>query len=161
MYDLIEDLFGDKQQSKPRILSILEPERYVEEPDYPLFDFDIFSELVEDVYFEFDDHPYTLQEVLSVFRHFFDRFYEYIGNHPPVRKEHIRIFVEVMPWPSEYLGGCDVIDPEEYPAIIDEYFESDFKDCNYRIHHFFSGKIRLITRKKVERAKKYEISKRV
>jgi len=56
-----------------------------------------------------------------------------------------------MPYLTAYTGGINVIDPLEYPDIIDEYFESDFKNCNYRINHFFSGKIRLITKKKVER----------
>ena len=123
------------------------------ETRYAPFDFDIFSKMVEDAYLEFVDHPYTLEEVLGVFKCFFDRFHEYFDNHPPISEEQIIFILEVMPYQTTCTKGVNFIDPWEYPAIIDEYFESDFKNCNYRINHFFSGKIRLITRKKVERKK--------
>ena len=125
----------------------------IHETRYEPFDFEIFTQMVSDAYSTETCKTYTLDEMLMVFRYFFAKYEEYIGNHPPVREEQLRRLMDVMPCPTDYTGGCDVIDPEEYPAIIDEYFESDFKNCNYRINHFFSGKIRLITRKKVERKK--------
>lgn len=149
--DIFANLFGEVQQSQPRSLPVMEAECDIEEPDYPDFDYGIFSEMVSEVYSELDNHPYTLTEVLEVFRHFFTKHYEYIGNHPPVRKAQIIRFVDAMPYLTAYTGGINVIDPEEYTAIIDTYFESKFKYCNYRINHFFSGKIRLITKKIVER----------
>ena len=149
--DIFGDLFGKVHQSHPRSLPVLEAECGIDEPDYPDFDFSIFSDMVSAIYSDFDDHPYTLKEVLEIFQYFFTKHYEYIGNHPPVSKAQIIRFLDAMPYLTAYTGGINVIDPLEYPDIIDEYFESDFKNCNYRINHFFSGKIRLITKKKVER----------
>ena len=123
------------------------------EPAFEVLDFDVFSSLATSVYHEIADSPYALNEVLFVFRYFFEQYRDRFGDHPPIKREQIERLIRRMPYPTEYIGGLDVIEPVEYFDIIDTYFESDFKNCNYRINHFFSGKIRLIARTKVERNK--------
>jgi len=55
--------------------------------DRLLFDFDRFSKIAASVY---ADSPYSLAEVLEVFRHYFEQYEEYTGApHPPIRAVQI------------------------------------------------------------------------
>ena len=108
------------------------------------FDFETFARITTNVYPEAVT-SYTLQDVLTIFRYFFGA-YELNRRevHPPIRRDQIKRIIEVM---DEYdigglVGGLDTIDPDDYPDLIDAYFQTRFFPCDYRINHFFSGKIR-------------------
>ena len=82
--------------------------------------------------------PYTIEEALGVFRYFFAKYEEFFGEpHPPIKASQIERLVKAMPYMDDA-----IIEPDEYPEIIDRYFNTPFKNCDYRINHFFSGKIR-------------------
>lgn len=101
-----------------------------------LFDFKTFTQLVTRVY---DDSPYTLEQVLAVFRYYFEKYEGVIGHpHPNIRMEQIRRIVQKMP----YISPMADIEPEEYRGLIDQHFETKYRGCDYNINHFFSGKIR-------------------
>lgn len=34
------------------------------------------------------------------------------------------------------------ISPDAYYAMIDQHFATKYKNCDYNINHFFSGKVR-------------------
>lgn len=109
-----------------------------------LFDFEIFSRVAKMAYMEIET-PYTLQEVLDVFAYFFDAYEAEMGEvHPPIRKEQIKRIIQTMPYydRTDITAGYTDISPEEYPILIDAYFQTPFKNCNYRINHFFSGMVR-------------------
>ena len=88
---------------------------------------------------------YSLEEVLDVFRYFFQEYERNTGEiHPPIRKAQIRQIIQIMPYPDMdgLVGGADYLYPEDYPCLIDAYFATQFWNCDYRINHFFSGKVR-------------------
>ena len=114
--------------------------------DELVFDFYIFSRVAEMAYREAET-TYTLQEVLDVFEYFFDSYEAVTGEvHPPIRKEQIAKIIKAMPFYDEVpnaSGYADIV-PEAYPVLIDKYFQKPFRNCNYRINHFFSGDIRTL-----------------
>lgn len=69
-----------------------------------IFDFDKFAQITESVY---PQTPYTLEESLSVFRYYFEKYEEYTGRpHPPIRASQIVRVCQDMPFISrEYSGG--------------------------------------------------------
>lgn len=93
----------------------------------------------------FPDFPYSFDEVMSVFVDFFRKYERYWGEtHPPIRRELIRNYIQRMPFDDDGLRCMADIDAEDYPEIITNYFKTRFKNCDYRIAHFFSGDIRLL-----------------
>lgn len=109
-----------------------------------LFDFDTFTRVATQAYKEVDS-PYTLQEVLDVFAYFFKAYEEETAEiHPPIRKEQIKRIIQTMPYYDKdgMAGGYSDVEPEAYPVLIDAYFRTPFRNCNYRINHFFSGSVR-------------------
>jgi len=110
-----------------------------------LFDFDYFSKIVERVY-DVVSTPYTIEEVLSVFEYFFSAYETETGNiHPGIRQDQIAKIIKTMPYIDMQTHGMSAdIEPEDYPAIIDTYFQTYFPNCDYRINHFFSGRVREI-----------------
>lgn len=103
-----------------------------------LFNFDIFTRVATQAYQEAKT-PYSLQEVLDVFGYFFEAYEAKMKEaHPPIRRGQIKCIIALMPF---YGSGVD-ISPEDYPLLIDSYFRTPFRNCNYRINHFFSGDIR-------------------
>lgn len=107
-----------------------------------LFDFDKFSRIATSVY---PGGAYSLEETLNVFRYFFEKYEEVRGEpHPPIRASQIVHIMLDMPYVEQRdrCGSIADIDPDCYPVLIDKYFQTPFKNCNYRINHFFSGRIR-------------------
>lgn len=107
-----------------------------------LFDFDKFSDITASVY---PGGTYTLEEALEVFRYFFQQYEECIGEvHPPIRVSQIVRICQDMPYIFLQDRGESYIDvtPEDYTALIDNYFQTEFYNCDYRINHFFSGRVR-------------------
>ena len=106
------------------------------------FDFERFADIAKSV---FPETPYSFEESMSVFRYFFEVYEQVMGHpHPPIRASQIVRICTDMPYltPEDKGGSYADIDAEAYPAMIDAYFNTDFKNCDYRINHFFSGKIR-------------------
>lgn len=109
-----------------------------------VFDFEKFTQVATAAYEEADT-AYTLEEALSVFERFFDTYEAAINEpHPPIRKQQIARIMEAMPYLNQIdrCNGIVDIEAESYPALIDAYFRTSFPNCNYRINHFFSGRIR-------------------
>jgi len=110
------------------------------------FDYERFSKIASEVYSE-GASPYSLQEVLDVFTYFFKKYEAETGlPHPPLKRAQMQHIIRLMPYiDKEHTSGFSGdIDAESYPALIDAYFHTRFKNCNYRINHFFSGQIRKI-----------------
>jgi hypothetical protein len=63
--------------------------------------------------------------------------YEYRKGkkHPYISNENMRSIVKQITERDDY-GGI-----EEYVSMIDKYFDTNFKDCDYHIYHFLSGEI--------------------
>ena len=108
------------------------------------FDFDRFSGIAASVY---TDSPYSLEEVLGVFRYYFEQYEAYTGAaHPPIRARQIERILAEMPYIDEAdkpQRGTE-IDPDCYPPMIDRHFQTRYRRCDYNINHFFSGRIRAL-----------------
>ncbi len=108
------------------------------------FDFDRFTNIAVKAYSE-QEEGYTIEEALEVFRYYFEKYEECIGKpHPPIRAERIKRILGEMPWIflEDRGGDCEEVSPEGYRAMIDQHFKTEYRDCNYNINHFFSGRIR-------------------
>ena len=107
-----------------------------------IFDFDTFTQLVTKVY---SDGPYTMDQVLKVFKYYFSRYEIAMGHpHPNIRMEQIRRIIEAMPYVrAEDVGAYMAdIEPEDYVTLINKHFATKYRNCDYNINHFFSGRIR-------------------
>ena len=81
---------------------------------------------------------YTLDNVIAVIDYYFSSYRDQRGEpHPPLKIGQYMRIIDVMPT----IDGMEV-EPESYPALIDAYFKTYFPNCDYRINHFFSGRIR-------------------
>lgn len=108
-----------------------------------IFDFDKFANITARVFP--DDVGYSLGDALSVFKYYFERYEEHTGHphpaHPgrPDRADH-----PAMPWLCETskFSSCVELEPFCYPPLIDKHFATKYRNCDYNINHFFSGKIR-------------------
>ena len=86
-----------------------------------LFDFEKFSNITASVY---PGGAYSLEDALSVFRYYFEQYEEHTGRpHLPIKADQD-------------------VSPLDYPALIDQHFRTKYRNCDYNICHFFSGKIR-------------------
>ena len=110
-----------------------------------LFDFDKFSRIAASVY---PGGAYSLEETLNVFRYFFEKYEEVRGEpHPPIRASQIVRIMLDMPYEEQRdrWGSIVDMDPDCYTMLIDKYFQTPFKNCNYLITHNISGRIRAQT----------------
>lgn len=108
----------------------------------------IFSQLAEREYQavlkDTPDYPYSLDEVLDIFCTFFEQYAKHRGEqHPHLKRELIRKYIQLMPCRSEAGGENAYYDVYKYKDIIRHYFSTPFKKCDYHIGHFFSGDIRV------------------
>ena len=77
------------------------------------FDFDKFSSITASVY---ADSPYSLAEVLEVFRYYFEQYEAYTGApHPPIRAVQIERIIREMPYIDETDKANSTMDIEKYP----------------------------------------------
>jgi len=115
------------------------------------FNFKLFSLLVErahiNVHVEYSLFGhfsfYTLEDTLAVFECYFEKYEETLrAVHPNIRLPQIEKIIMVMP----DTGGSTheiKLDPDDYPALIDKHFETQYKaGCDYNVNHFFSGDVR-------------------
>lgn len=94
--------------------------------------------------------PYTTAELAEVFDMYFRKFRNFTGReHPELKREQLYALAVMAPYYSastsdpRLMSGeaCEIL-PEQYSRIMDNYFASKYKGCNYHIHHFFAGQIR-------------------
>ena len=107
-----------------------------------IFDFEKFSSITSRV---FPNVTYTLEEALAVFRYYFQKYEDCIGHaHPPINTSQIIRIIRDMPYICEEdKGGCCTdISPDAYFAMIDQHFARKYRNCDYNINHFFTGRIR-------------------
>lgn len=107
-----------------------------------IFDFNKFAQITARIY---PVSPYSIEESLSVFHYYFEKYEEYTGRpHPPIRASQIVRICQDMPFiRREYSGGLYAdIEPEAYHALIDGYFATKYRNCDRNINHFFAGRIR-------------------
>ena len=107
-----------------------------------LFDFNKFADITASV---FPGGPYTLDEALGVFRYYFEQYEVYTGApHPPIRAVQIERIIREMPYIDETDKAHSTmdIDPDCYEDMIDRHFRTRYRNCDYNINHFFSGRIR-------------------
>lgn len=115
-----------------------------------LFNFKLFSNFVVLAYRDIEHNlplgqTYSLKEVLDIFWHYFKLYECTFGEqHPNIRPAQIRRIIEAMPYIDEYGGGDISLDPDDYEALIDAHFQTQYRSCDYNINHFFSGDIRLM-----------------
>ena len=87
---------------------------------------------------------YSFDDCMRVFKYYFEAYSHFTGNdHPVLTGMQIQSIMKKMPVlvGEAARGACD-IEPNEYKSVIDRYFGTFFPDCDYRISHFFSGRIR-------------------
>ena len=83
--------------------------------------------------------------VIGVFQYYFTCYEQRFGEpHPNIRMDQIRRIISAMPYVNrDDIGGYyPDIDYDTYPFIIDRHFRTNYRNCDYNINHFFSGKIR-------------------
>lgn len=122
-----------------------------------IFDFDRFTTAVKLAYRHCDGCAYDLEEVLHVFRYYFETYEMILDTaHPMISIAQIAKIIIQMPYvlvedddppnnaPGEEDYGPTMLDllPEEYEAMIDQHFITKYARCDYNINHFFSGMIR-------------------
>jgi len=110
------------------------------------FDFRIFSRLTERAYKNTGMTEYSLDDVLSVFRYYFEKYEQtFKAVHPNIRLLQIEQLINKMPYidGDGNSGAGGDISPEDYETLIDAHFKTQYRNCDYNISHFFSGDIRL------------------
>lgn len=109
-----------------------------------LFDFERFSISVKLAYRRCGGSVYSIDEVLEVFRYYFET-YEIVFNeaHPVINIVQVSRIIDRMPYiTTDDDTGADAITTEDYETIIDQHFVTRYAACDYNINHFFSGDIR-------------------
>ena len=106
-------------------------------------DFSRFREIAWSVYQE--NLPYSFEECIDIFRCFFDLYEQnFCEAHPMLKKGQIYGIMLKMPYIDGHQAGIEDIEAEAYPDMVRAYFRKSFRNCDYRINHFFSGCIREI-----------------
>lgn len=91
-----------------------------------------------------------------MFRCYFEAYEAFTGRiHPPIKASQIFRIMRDMPFfDSESAREYDLfmkatgriptpdIFPSVYPYIIQLHFKTKYRNCDYNINHFFSGRIR-------------------
>lgn len=89
---------------------------------------------------------FSYDDALNVFLVYF-RDYEHFMkcSHPPLARGKICAIIQCMdcvPSDESFDNGAVELFPEDYPDIIRQHFLTRYRNCDYNICHFFSGKVR-------------------
>lgn len=110
-----------------------------------IFDFDSFKKTMLSTC---EPVVYSPEEALGVFEHYFARYEEMTGKpHPWLKADQIKRIVGIMP----YICGVGEVPPFEYKILIDRHFQTKYRNCDYNINHFFSGRVRALRMKETGR----------
>lgn len=95
----------------------------------------LFDEVCTKAYMKVKYPRFSLDEVLDILHYFFEAYERHRGEpHPPLTVGNtIRII--------EKLSDDSFIFIDNYTEYIDAYFDTRYRDCDYRINHFLSGRI--------------------
>ena len=92
----------------------------------------LFDEVCEKAYMKASYSRYSLSEVLDIMHYFFEAYEQHRGEpHPPLTVGNM---VRII----ERLSDSCFMDTDSYMDFIDLYFESRYRNCDYRINHFLS-----------------------
>jgi hypothetical protein len=81
---------------------------------------------------------YCIEDVFYICVTYFEYYAAYMKHtHPPIKTDRLIEIIDSM----SICGDID-LDAEVYSLLIERYFQTDFKNCDRNICHFFSGKIR-------------------
>ena len=89
----------------------------------------------------------ALRRCWRCFRYYFEQYEAYTGApHPPIRAVQIERIIREMPYIDETdkANSTMDIDPDCYEDMIDKHFRTRYRNCDYNINHFFSGRIRVL-----------------
>ena len=104
-----------------------------------MFDFERFGIAAKLAYRRSESNAFSFNEVLQVFQYYFETYELVFGiAHPMISINQITRIIEKMP----FIGDDDILTLEDYQVIIDQHFITKYRDCDYNINHFFSGRIR-------------------
>ena len=108
-----------------------------------LFDFDTFERCAKLAHRE-SRTGYSFTEAIDVFRCYFET-YEFLFDtaHPAISRQQIKSIIEKMSYCGHEHDHLE-ISPDMYPALIRRHFETRYRNCDFNINHFFSGRIRLM-----------------
>lgn len=97
-------------------------------------DYGIFERQLKSAYFK-AHCAFSFDECLEIFTLYFDYYHQYLGReHPPLRTSKL---IELL----DDMDGDGQFDVEDYPPMIEAYFNSPLQ-CDFNVIHFFSGNIR-------------------
>lgn len=123
-----------------------------EAEERPPFNLIIFGKLVREVYEKGNYGGWEVNDFINIFAYFFHCYHEYSGtDHPFLNRENIEKIMESMTFSYSENGHEFEYFPDDYPKLIDKYFEQDFQKSNRNINHFFSGSIRANLSYSIER----------
>jgi len=93
---------------------------------------------------DFEEYGVSRKTAVEVFQIYF-RYYEQATGekHPYLKSETVRSIVSKIPYlydDEKELTGY--LETEDYKVMIEQHFNTPYKNCDYNIAHFFSGDIR-------------------
>jgi hypothetical protein len=116
-----------------------------------MLDFEIVEKQIKKKYPSLSCTEWTLEDYISVFRYYYDMFKFYRHKeHPILSTNKIGEIMWLLPrFDNDFMNGYAIAEmyPEYYigeDMIIDKYFNTRFKNCDYSICHFISGNIRML-----------------
>lgn len=87
--------------------------------------------------------PWSVKDCVKVFNYFYKRYKAtQRKQHPKLSNRTIQSIIENLPFCALQNGDYIDLYPEDYIYLIDSYFKTPFKSCNYSLAHFMSGDIR-------------------
>ena len=108
-----------------------------------LFEFERFTAAAKMAYRRCGGSAYSIEDVLHVFKYYFET-YEMVFDaaHPMINISQIAGIIREMPYLNDGSSAEFDVSVNEYELMIDQHFITRYRDCDYNINHFFSGKIR-------------------
>lgn len=109
--------------------------------------FDLINQITEVFYSDpetFSSGGCTLENYIDTITYFY-REYKRINrlNHPRITNEQMYWVMDQLFCTIENEHVVMFFDPDECFDYIDEYFRTEYRNCDYSIRHFVSGDIRL------------------
>lgn len=90
--------------------------------------------------------PWDIMTYCEVIGLFISEYKKHIGrDHPNFTKRSLLVIMERLPaiYDEQFDDWID-LDTDDYRAMIPKYFQTSFPHCDYSMHHFVSGNIRLM-----------------